>query len=407
VLKKILSERQARHLVTAWSCEARADQLPPDREWNTWLFLGGRGAGKTRAGAEWVAGHVRTGRAVRVALIAATHSEARSIMIEGQSGLLSVSEGADYEPSLRRVTWPGSGAMASVLSADEPDSLRGHQFEFAWADEFAKWPDAGAALDMLRMGLRLGDHPQLMITTTPRPLKSLIELAAAPDTIRTHATTFDNASNLPANFLQSLKAQYGGTRLGRQELDGEIIEDAERAWWRRDMIDRSRAKEAPSCDRVVVAVDPPASRGGGCGIVAVGQLGGQAYVLGDYSKDHMGPSDWAGRAADAYLDFEATCLIAEANQGGDMVENTLRSLNRNMKVKKVHAAKSKMARAEPVAALYEQDRVHHVGHFAQLEDQMCQYDGTGPSPDRYDALVWALTELFLGKPAAVPMARFV
>jgi phage terminase large subunit-like protein len=224
--------------------------------------------------------------------------------------------------------------------------------------------------------------------------------------VRTHATTFENASNLPENYLESLKAHYAGTRLGRQELDGEIIEDNERAWWRRDMIARSRVTVAPPCDRVVVAVDPPASPRGGCGIVIVGQLGDQAYVLGDYSREHMGPSEWAGRAADAYLDFEATCLLAEANQGGDMVESTLRSINRNMNVKKAHAAKSKMARAEPVAALYEQNRVHHVGQFAQLEDQMCQYDGTGPSPDRYDALVWALTELFLGKPAAVPMARF-
>jgi phage terminase large subunit-like protein len=222
----------------------------------------------------------------------------------------------------------------------------------------------------------------------------------------TRATTFDNASNLPENYLESLEAHYAGTRLGRQELDGEIIEDNERAWWRRELIDRSRVTEAPQCDRVVVAVDPPATAHGGCGIVIVGQLGDQAYVLGDYSREHMGPSEWAGRAADAYVEFEATCLLAEVNQGGDMVESTLRSINRNMNVKKAHASKSKMTRAEPVVALYEQNRVHHVGQFAQLEDQMCQYDGTGPSPDRYDALVWALTELFLGKPEAQPHARF-
>ena len=272
-------------------------------------------------------------------------------MIEGQSGLLAVSAGAEYEPSLRRVTWPASGAVASVLSADEPDSLRGHQFEFAWADEFAKWPEPRAALDMLRMGLRLGDHPQLMVTTTPRPLKALRDLVEAKGTVRTHATTFENASNLPANYLETLKAQYGGTRLGRQELDGEIIEDNDRAWWNRDMIDRSRVREAPPCERVVVAVDPPATVRGSCGIVIVGQLGDHAYVLGDYSREHLGPNEWAGRAADAYVAFDATCLLAETNQGGDMVENTLRGIDRNMKVKRAHASRNKMTRAEPVAAL--------------------------------------------------------
>ena len=349
---------------------------------------------------------MRTGRAIRAALIAATHSEARSVMIEGPAGLLAVSEGAEYEPSLRRVTWPASGAVAAVLSADDPDSLRGHQFEFAWGDEFAKWPDAQGALDMVRMGLRLGEHPQLMLTTTPRPLKALRALLDAPGTKVTHAATFDNASNLAANYVESLKALYGGTRLGRQELEGEIIEDYEGASWRREWIDAHRVKEAPALDRVVVGVDPPATKTGACGIVVAGFLGDQAYVLADYSREHVTSLQWSHRAADAYEDFDATCVIAEVNQGGEMVTRVLANAHPNMKVRTVHAMKSKLSRAEPIAALYEQGRVHHVGQFPQLEDEMCQYDGTGDSPDRMDALVWALTELFPQKRTAEPNIRF-
>jgi phage terminase large subunit-like protein len=329
-------------------------------------------------------------------------------MIEGPAGLLACSEGAEYEPSLRRVTWPASGAVANVLSADDPDSLRGHQFEFAWGDEFAKWPDAGDALDMIRMGLRLGDHPQLMLTTTPRPLHALLDLATSKETEVTKATTQDNADNLAPTFLRSMEKLYKGTRLGRQELEGEIIEDNEDASWRREWIDANRVKAVPELERVVVGVDPPVSkRGDACGIVVAGLKGDQAYVLADYSREHMTSIQWGSRAADAYVDFDATCVVAEVNQGGDMVEAILSRAHPNMKVKKVHALKSKQARAEPVAALYEQGRVHHAGTFAQLEDEMCQYDGSGSSPDRMDALVWALTELFPQKRVPEPNIRFI
>lgn len=385
---------------------ARESQKPPSGDWNIWLFLGGRGAGKTRAGAEWVAEQIRGRRIKRVALIAATHSDARNVMIEGPAGLLSVSEGAEYEPSLRRVRWPGIGAEASVMSADEPDSIRGYQFEIAWGDEFCKWPEPQAALDMLRMGLRLGDHPRMMITTTPRPIPALFALKDSEGCVLSTATTYDNKANLPKVFLDAMKKTYGRTRLGRQELDGEIIEDVEGALWRRDQIESLRVKQAPTCERVVVGIDPPSGKGT-CGIVVAGTMGEVGYVLADYSKEMLSPQQWADRAADAYEKYQADCVVAESNQGGAMVKSTLFHAHPNMKVTLVHASTGKKARAEPISGLYEQGRVHHVGVFAELEDQLCQYDGTGKSPDRLDALVWALTELFPQKRSSVAKIRHI
>jgi phage terminase large subunit-like protein len=325
-------------------------------------------------------------------------------MIEGPAGLLSVSEGAEYEPSLRRVRWPGIGAEANVMSADEPDSIRGYQFEIAWGDEFCKWPEPQAALDMVRMGLRLGEHPRMMITTTPRSIPALLELATSPDCETTKSTTYDNKANLPKVFIDAMKKTYGRTRLGRQELDGEIIEDVEGALWQREQIERLRVKQAPVCERVVVGIDPPAGKGT-CGIVAAGLCGDDGYVLADYSKEMLSPKQWADRAADAYEKYQADCVVAEANQGGEMVRSTLFNAHPNMKVTLVHASTGKRARAEPISGLYESGRVHHVGVFSELEDQLCQYDGTGKSPDRLDALVWALTELFPQKRSAVPKVR--
>lgn len=401
---KLLADDDVEYMLADWSLWAREEQKPPTSDWSTWLFLGGRGAGKTRAGAEWVAEQIRTRRATRVALIGATHSDARNVMIEGPAGLLSVSEGAEYEPSLRRVRWPFIGAEANVMSADEPDSIRGYQFELAWGDEFCKWPEPQAALDMVRMGLRLGDNPRMMITTTPRPIPALLALKDSEGCVVTKSTTYDNKANLAKTFIAAMKKTYAKTRLGRQELDGEIIADVEGAYWQREQIETLRVKQAPVCERVVVGVDPSAGKNGTCGIVVAGRCSDEGYILADYTKE--GPKQWADRTADAYEKFEADCVVAEGNQGGEMVRSTLFSAHPNMTVRLVHASRGKLPRAEPISGLYEQGRVHHAGVFPELEDQLCQYDGTGKSPDRLDALVWALTELFPHQRKAMPKVRF-
>jgi phage terminase large subunit-like protein len=386
-----------------WEKCARADQLPPSGSWRIWLFMGGRGAGKTRAGAEWIAHGIHSDTMRRIALIGATHHDVRAVMIEGESGLLHASEGAVYQPSNQRVLWP-SGAVATVLSADEPDSIRGHQFDAAWGDEFCKWPEPQAALDMLEMTLRLGKQPRLLLTTTPRNIPALKALFDRGDVEMTHSTTRDNIANLAPGFVASLEARYGGTRLGRQELEAQIIADNDEAMWRRDWIEAYRVRERPELTRIVVGVDPCASaHGAECGIVVVGcDEKSEGYVLADRSIGGLTPLQWATRVNRAYLDYEADKIIAESNQGGDMVRQTLRNANHNAPVKLVHARRGKKLRAEPYAALYEQGRIHHVGCFAELEDQMCNWDGKGESPDRMDALVYALAELFPAKDIAVP-----
>lgn len=394
-LLRSLSNDEARLLLDDWRFWARAEQLPPPGDWRIWLFLGGRGAGKTRAGAEWIAEGVRRGAMRRIGLVGATFADARSVMIEGESGLLGVAQGASFEPANRRVLWP-TGAVATVVSAEEPDYVRGHQFDAVWADEFCKWADPQGALDMVLMALRLGGDPRLALTATPRNIKPLRDLLAAPDVALTRSATAANAANLAPTFLAGLELRFAGTRLGRQELQAELIEDNDLALWRRGWIEAARVRAAPQLTRVVVAVDPPASIAGDeCGIVAAG-LGedGAAYVIGDYSIGSVSPASWAARVADAYEHFEADCVVAEANQGGDMVKQVLVDAFPNLPVGLVHATRDKRTRAAPAAALYEQGRVHHVGAFAELEDQMCNWDGEGKSPDRMDALVWALAELF-------------
>jgi phage terminase large subunit-like protein len=396
-----LSHDDAVLLAQRWSFWARDEQLPPPDPWRIWLFLGGRGAGKTRAGAEWIAGGVCHGRMRRIGLVGATFADARSVMIEGESGLLGVSPSAAFEPSNRRVLWP-TGAVATVVSAEEPDGVRGHQFDAVWADEFCKWAEPQAALDMVLMALRLGKDPRMAITTTPRNIKALRDLMNAPDVALTRSTTRANTANLAPTFLAGLELRFGGTRLGRQELEAELIEDNDAALWRRDWIERTRVREAPQLTRVVVAVDPPASIAGDeCGIVVAG-LGedgaagaaSAAYVLADCSVGGVSPAAWASRVADAYEHHKADAIVAEANQGGDMVKQVLLDALPNAAVKLVHATRDKRTRAAPAAALYEQGRVSHVGAFPELEDQMCSYDGEGRSPDRMDALVWALADLF-------------
>jgi phage terminase large subunit-like protein len=398
-----LNDNEAEFVRDDWLLRARPEQLPPQGAWRIWLFLGGRGAGKTRSGAEWIAEGVANRAMQRIGLVGATYNDARAVMIEGVSGLLSASDGASFEPSNRRVLWP-NGAVASVLSADEPDGIRGHQFDAIWADEFCKWPDPQGALDMALMALRIGQDPRMAITTTPRNIAALKDLLVAPDVAVTRGRTAANAANLAPGFLETMERRYAGSRLGRQELDAELIEDNDAALWRRAWIEAARAREAPALERVVVAVDPPASANGDeCGIVVAGSVrtsgsdknkASEGFVLADLSAGGLTPNQWAARVADAFAAHEADAVIAEANQGGDMVKAVLLEAAPDLPVTLVHATRGKQTRATPIAALYEAGRIHHVGALPELEDQLCQYDGTGASPDRMDALVWALADLF-------------
>jgi predicted phage terminase large subunit-like protein len=398
-----LADDDADAVLDDWRIWARPSQLPPQGAWRVWLLLAGRGFGKTRSGAEWVRAQAESGAAERIALVAPTARDARLVMVEGESGLLAIAPGKRrpvFEPSKRQLTWP-NGAVATLFSADEPDRLRGPQFDAAWCDELAAWRYP-AAWDMLMMGLRLGTNPRVVVTTTPKPVKLIRALLASPDCAVTRGGTRENAKNLAPGFLAAILKQYDGTRLGRQELDAELLEDMPGALWSRDQIERARIDEAPVLRRVVVAIDPAASTGEeadetGIVVAALGQ-DSQGYVLDDLSG-RFSPHDWASRALEAYRVHRADRIVAEVNNGGAMVEATSRVLDAGVSYKPVHASRGKLARAEPVAALYEQGRIHHVGAFPALEDQMCAFTG-GPlahlaSPDRVDALVWALSELML------------
>lgn len=402
-----LGEDEAALLGADWAFWGRVDQRPPEGTWSTWLIMAGRGWGKTRTGAEWV--RERAGLAeARIALVGATLAEARAVMVEGESGLLAVcaGEGVRFEPSLRRLSW-ANGAQAFLYSADEGEALRGPQHHAAWCDEIAKWKEPARAWMNLKMGLRLGDDPRVVATTTPRPTPFMRTLLAEPGVVTTRGRTFDNRANLPPAYLTAVTAEYAGTRLGRQELDGELIEDVEGALWTRAMIESGRVRSAPELRRVVVAVDPPAgTNGDACGIVAVGLgVDGRGYVLGDRTVQGLGPEGWASAVAKAAAEFEADRVVAEVNNGGAMVESVLRAVGLDLAVTSVRASRGKSARAEPVAGLYAAGRVRHVGGFAELEDEMCGllagggYAGPGRSPDRADALVWGLNELMLGKQA--------
>jgi len=398
-------------LDATWDFDARRDQLPPDGPWLTWLLLGGRGAGKTRAGAEFVRG-LAFADVGPIALVGETYSDVREVMIEGASGILRIHPAGDrpvWSPSRRRLEWR-TGVVAQAFSSEDPDALRGPQFAAAWGDELGKWRNAEETWDMLQFGLRLGARPRQMVTTTPRPTALLKRLIADPTTVLTHATTAMNADNLAAGFLSRVVARYDGTRLGRQELEGELIEDRSDALFRREAIEEHRVAAPPPLRRIVVAVDPPASaRSGICGIVAAGVAAdGSSYVLADRTVAEVRPTAWAARAVGAYRALDADALVAEINQGGDMVEAVLREVDPGVPVTKVRATRGKWLRAEPVAALYDQGRVRHAGRFPALEDEMCDFgaDGlsSGRSPDRLDALVWAITALMLG-PDGAPRVR--
>ena len=400
-----------------WAFWARPEQLAPDGNWRTWLIVAGRGFGKTRTGAEWVRAAAEASGDLRIALVGATAIDARGVMVEGESGLLATAPASSrplWEPSRRRLSWK-NGAQAFVYSAEEPGQLRGPEHHLAWCDELAKWAHATEAWDNLQLGLRLGTQPRVLVTTTPRPVSLLKAMLSDPSVAVTRGRTRDNADHLPASFLAHVEASYGGTRLGRQELDGELIEDVEGALWTRALLEERRTRMHPGLRRVVVGVDPPAGVGGdACGIVAAGLAeDGRAHVLEDASVHGLHPEGWARAVAAAAGRWQADKVVAEVNNGGAMVTSVLRSVDPLLPVKAVRASHGKATRAEPVAALYVQDRVSHVGCFPLLEDEMCGlmagggYAGPGRSPDRADALVWALTELMLGRREAEPMVRIV
>ncbi len=405
------------HLFDIWALD---HQRPPPGDWRAWVILGGRGAGKTRAGAEWVrslaegASPYDPGTARRIALVAETYDQVRDVMIHGDSGILACSppdRRPKWKASERKLIWP-NGAEAQAFSAHDPEALRGPQFDAAWADELAKWRKGQESWDMLQFALRLGQDPRVCVTTTPRNAPVLKRLLASPSTVTTHAATEANRANLAPSFLTEVRARYAGTRLGRQELDGVMLSDIQGALWTTAALVDAQVAEAPPLDRVVVAVDPAVSAGknsDACGIVVTGAVthgppqDWQAYVLADCTVQGAGPLAWAQAVIAARDRFGAERVVAEVNQGGALVETVLRQADPLVPFRALHARKGKSARAEPVAALYEQGRVHHLPGLGELEDQMCQmtpqgYRGSG-SPDRVDALVWALHELII-QPAA-------
>ncbi len=402
------------YLFEFWALE---HQLPLEGDWRTWVIMGGRGAGKTRAGAEWVRSQVEgalpldAGRARRVALVGETVEQVREVMIFGDSGILACSppdRRPEWQATRKRLVWP-NGAEAQVCSAFDPDGMRGPQFDAAWVDELAKWKKAREAWDMLQFALRLGDCPRQVVTTTPQNVDVLKEILALPSTVVTRAATEANRAFLAASFLEEVMARYSGTRTGRQELDGELLEDIEGGLWNTAALEKAQVDDVPELDRIVVAVDPPVTGHDGsdeCGIVVVGAVTRGApqewrvYVLEDASVKAASPQGWAEAAVAAMERHGAERLVAEVNQGGDLVETVVRSISPLAPFRAVRASRGKAARAEPVAALYEQGRVRHVRGLSALEDQMCRmtvqgYQGRG-SPDRVDALVWAVQDLVLG-----------
>lgn len=420
-----LSAKELAALEHDWSFWSRPDQETPPGLWRIWMALCGRGWGKTRVGAEWV--HERAAQSpCRIAIVAAKMDDARKVCVEGESGIMATSKPwfpAKFEPANDRVIWP-NGSIGELYSGEVPGGLRGPQFHAAWCDELAKWRRLKDTWDMLRFSLRLGQDPRTLITTTPTPAQTIKDLVADKRTAKdglplvrvTRRSTYENAANLADDFLTELRAKYEGTRLGRQELYGEILTDKPGALWTLRLIEETRAGEKlPDMRRIVVAVDPPVSskeNADECGIVVAG-LGadGHGYVLADYSERALDPKQWAEKAVGAYVTHGADRIVAEANQGGEMVSTVLRTVDPNVPVKLVHATRGKYIRAEPVSALYAQNRVHHAGVLKVLEDQLTDFTPdfdrvrSGYSPDRLDALVWALTDLMIAGAAGVPNVR--
>ena len=398
-LKQQATTLEQRQLKKRWRETARAEQLAPAGDWSVWLILAGRGWGKTRTGAEWFREKAQTVPMLRI--IAPTYADARDVCVEGESGLKAICEPGEL------VKWNRSmgegefknGARFKVFSGEEPERLRGPQSYADWCDELAAWQYSQATWDMAMFGLRLGENPQACVTTTPKPVQVVRELLKAPTTHITRGSTYDNRANLAPSFFTQIIAKYEGTRLGRQELNAELLEDTPGALWQRGQLELLRVDAAPPLQRIVVAIDPAATSHEGSdetGIVVAGRSADkQGYLLEDASGRYT-PDQWARVAIDLYHKHRADRIVYETNQGGEMVEHTLRTVWSAAPLKGVNASKSKQARAEPISALYEQGKVHHVGaQFAQLEDQLCNWLPGDKSPDRLDAMVWAFTELLL------------
>jgi phage terminase large subunit-like protein len=388
---------------------AHRNQLPPNGEgWRVWLMMAGRGFGKTRAGAEWIFRLANGKPGVRVALVGATIADARSIMVEGVSGLLTIARRyrrrLGWEPSLGRLRWP-NGSEAQLFSGDNGNGLRGPEHDFAWADELAKWREAEDAWMNLQFGLRRGQRPRALVTTTPRPMALLRRIDEDSSTITTRGRTSDNI-NLDEKVIDVLTATYGGSRIGKQELDGELLQDADGTLWPSEVIERARS-EVPLegsayFDRIVVGVDPPAGAGEGsdaCGIVIAGSRDGMLHVLEDATVRGLSPEGWASRVAAAAARWDTGLVVAEANNGGAMVESVLKAADFGLKVRLVHATRGKSARAEPIAFKFETGKAWFAGDFPELEAELGGmiagggYEGPGRSPDRADAMVWAMTAL--------------
>lgn len=383
-----------------WQFWARPKQLTPPGDWYVWLILAGRGFGKTRTGAEQIRAWQEQGYK-RFALVGQTPAEVRDVMVEGEGGILAISPPWNmpkYEPSKRKLTWP-NGAIATAYSGENPELLRGPQHEKVWVDELAKFKYPQETWDNLMLGLRLGSQPQAVVTTTPKPTRTLKDIVSDDNTVTTRGNTYENKANLADAFINTIIKRYEGTRLGRQELYAELLDDNPDALWRRKDIEDFRATKVPPLSRIVVAIDPQAKNGetsAETGIIVAGRCkDGEAYVLADASVKGT-PETWAKAAITGYHKYQADRIIGEANNGGDMVEHTIRTVDKTVPFRQVHASRGKHLRAEPISALYEQGKVHHVGMFPELEDQMCDWVPGDTSPDRLDALVWALTELMLG-----------
>ncbi len=415
-----LRDDKAALLLTDWPWWRRGDQCPPAGDWHVWMLLAGRGFGKTRTGAEWIRGYAETHPGARIALVAASLHEGRQVMIEGESGLLAIApddDRPDYESSLRRLSW-ANGAVATLYSAAEPESLRGPEHSAAWCDEIAKWPQGEAAWDNLMLTMRIGENPRVVATTTPRGVPLVRRLIDEKGVEKTGGSTRNNRHNLSPQWLATMDRLYGGTRLGRQELGGELLEDVEGALWTRALVERCRveADAVGKSVRVVIGVDPPATvNGDACGIVVAVQLRDKRLaVVEDASVENPPPHVWAQAVAAAAARWGADRVVAESNMGGEMVENILRQADLTLPVVPVHASLGKARRAEPVAIAYERGQVVHAGVFGSLEDQLCGlqvgggYAGPGRSPDRADACVWALAALLEGmKKGREPGVRVV
>lgn len=425
---KSLQPLELEELLKTWEFWARDNQVPPKtNDWFCFMFLAGRGAGKTRSGAEWVRSQVKRGKK-RIALLAPTASDCRDTLVEGESGILAVSWVHDhdddgipmgvpkYEPSKRQLSWE-NGAIAKMYSAEEPERLRGPQFDAAWADELCAWTQDMETWDMLMFGLRLGDCPQVFVSTTPKPRKLLKDILSESTTLVSTGSTYDNIDNLAPSYVKKMKEKYEGTRLGQQELHAQLLSEAQGALWNHELLDNSRLNPGdplPEFERIVVAIDPATTSNktsDHTGIVVAGLYQGQdfkeAVVLADHSGRYS-PQEWAEKAVELFHSYGADRVVAESNQGGDLVKYTLTTVDPEIPVKLVFASRGKSARAEPISALYEQGRVKHVPGLHELEEQQVEWEPLSghASPDRIDALVWALTELLFGGRKKPKLALF-